>query len=177
MFNESVKVINMKKYLLSLLVVSGFIVYSLNQKNKTEGLTTVDAGTILPKNKNGDISVTPSSTFGDKKIELTLKPTSYLASMSSTYIDGQYEGSLSDAYYGYVKVKVIITGGKITDIIFLDYPSDREHSISINKYAMPILKNEALKIQNFKVDSVTGATDTSFAFKESLASALQKASK
>jgi uncharacterized protein with FMN-binding domain len=75
-----------------------------------------------------------------------------------------------------VQVKVAIQNGKIADVQFLDYPQDRGHSIEINSYAIPILKSEAIQIQNSSVDIVSGATETSLAFIQSLASALAQAS-
>ena len=98
----------------------------------------------------------------------TLKP-------KSIYNDGQYTGNSADAYYGNVQVAAIIQDGKITDIKFLDYPSDRGHSIQINNYATPILRSEAIQAQSAQVDTVSGATDTSNAFVESLSSALSQA--
>jgi uncharacterized protein with FMN-binding domain len=42
----------------------------------------------------------------------------------------------------------------------------------INKEAMPYLKQEAIAAQSTNVDIVSGATDSSMAFQESLGSAL-----
>lgn len=91
------------------------------------------------------------------------------------YVDGTYIGSVADAYYGNIQVQAVISGGKLTDVIFLQYPNDRGHSVSINNYAMPILKSEAIQAQSAQVNSVSGASDTSAAFQESLASALSQA--
>lgn len=92
-----------------------------------------------------------------------------------TFKDGEFIGNIADAYYGNVQVKTIIQGGKIIDVQFLDYPSDRKKSIEINRGAMPLLKTEAIQIQNAQVDIVSGATLTSQAFQESLADALSQA--
>ena len=91
------------------------------------------------------------------------------------YIDGTYTGSAADAYYGNIQVKVNISKGKIADVIFLQYPSDRSTSQYINSQAMPYLKQEAIQAQSANVNGVSGATDTSIAFKESLTSALAQA--
>ncbi|MDE2001425.1 MAG: FMN-binding protein [Patescibacteria group bacterium] len=88
------------------------------------------------------------------------------------YADGTFTGNPADAYYGTVQVQATIQNGKITDVQFLQYPSDRSTSRYINGQAMPYLKQEAIQAQNANVDIVSGATDTSFAFRESLASAL-----
>ncbi len=91
------------------------------------------------------------------------------------YADGQYNGSVADAYYGNVQVAVTVSGGKISNVQFLDYPHDRSTSREINSQAMPYLIQEALQAQNANVDVISGATFTSQAFVESLASALAKA--
>jgi uncharacterized protein with FMN-binding domain len=80
-----------------------------------------------------------------------------------------------DAYYGNVQVQVTVNGGKITDVQFLDYPQDRGTSREINGQATPLLAQEAIAVQNANVDIISGATDTSMAFQQSLAVALSQA--
>jgi uncharacterized protein with FMN-binding domain len=88
------------------------------------------------------------------------------------YKDGSYTGNSADAYYGYVQVQAIIKGGKIADVKVLQSPNDRSTSIRINSQAMPYLVQEAIQVQNAKVNVVSGATDSSYAFQESLGTAL-----
>lgn len=88
------------------------------------------------------------------------------------YKNGSYTGSPADAYYGTVQVKAVIQGGQISDVQFLQYPSDRSTSRYINSQAMPLLTQEAIQAQNANVSGVSGATATSGAFIQSLASAL-----
>jgi uncharacterized protein with FMN-binding domain len=82
---------------------------------------------------------------------------------------------VADAYYGKVQVKAVISGGKIIDVQFLDYPKDRQNSVQVNLRAMPILTREAISIQDANVDTVSGASLTSAAFRESLTAALAQA--
>jgi uncharacterized protein with FMN-binding domain len=91
------------------------------------------------------------------------------------YKDGTFTGNSDNAFYGNVQVKVIILGGKITDVQFLQHPSDATRSIAINTLAMPNLRQEVIQAQNAQVDIVSGATDTSDAFIQSLSSALNQA--
>ncbi len=91
------------------------------------------------------------------------------------YVDGNYTGSVADAYYGYVQVQAIIQGGKITDVKFLQYPSSHSTSVYINSQAMPYLTQEAIQAQSANINGVSGATATSQAFAQSLYSALAKA--
>src|SRR5579884_333288 len=94
---------------------------------------------------------------------------------SSAYRDGTYTGDSADANWGQVQVQVVISNGKISNVQFLDYPHDRSRSREINAMADPVLIQEAISAQQTQVDVVSGATDTSEAFIESLGSALQQA--
>jgi len=72
-------------------------------------------------------------------------------------------------------VQVVVQGGKLTDVTFLDYPQTHQTSVYINSQAMPYLKQEAIQAQSANVNMVSGATLTSQAFIQSLASALSQA--
>ncbi len=91
------------------------------------------------------------------------------------YRDGTYTGDVADAYYGNVQVQVTVSGGKISDVQFLQYPNDNRTSQFINSQAMPVLRSEAISAQSANVDGVSGASATSGAFIQSLGSALSKA--
>ncbi len=108
-------------------------------------------------------------------IPITPAPPPVPPTNTGRYRNGSYVGDVTDAYYGNVQVQAIIANGKISDVQFLDYPQDRGNSIRINRYAMPILISEAINAQSANVDGVSGATATSGAFNESLASALAQA--
>jgi uncharacterized protein with FMN-binding domain len=82
---------------------------------------------------------------------------------------------VADAYYGPVQVQAIIQGGRLVGVNFLQYPGDRSTSRQINSQAMPMLKTEALRAQSANVSGVSGASDTSQAFVQSLSDALAKA--
>lgn len=152
----------MRKILLSFFVIVVFAFYVLHQKQEqSEG--------VVPSpptpTSSGSISNTGTSSIS--------QPTSSTA--QGAYKDGTYIGDTANAFYGNMQVKVTIRGGKITDVAFLQYPNDRGQSIMINQRAMPILKQEAIAAQNAQVDTVSGATDSSQAFRESLAQALSQA--
>ena len=154
----------MKKVLLSGFIVFTFIGYALQQRVDTQNIQAI-VPTGLP---------TPTST-PQPKADQPLTGTPTPAQTSGQYRNGQYTGSVADAYYGNVQVKAIITNGKISDVQFLQYPNDRRTSQMINSQAMPYLTEEAIQAQNAQVDGVTGATQTSRAFIESLTSALSQA--
>lgn len=144
-----------KKVALSLAVILGFIFFSYTQM-------TGD------KEDDGVVKL-PDMLQPAKKNIQTLK------TINITYQNGEYIGPVVDAYYGNVQVKAVIEEGKLTDVVFMDYPHDRQTSERVNQQAMPYLKEEALQAQSAEVDIVTGATQTSLAFKKSLQSALEKA--
>jgi len=101
--------------------------------------------------------------------------TSVSTASQGQYRDGTYTGAAADASYGTVQVAAVITSGKLADINFLSYPNDRQHSVQVSSYALPILRQEAIAVQSAKIDTVSGASYTSAAFKESLGSALNQA--
>ena len=92
------------------------------------------------------------------------------------YADGVYTGPAADAYYGIIQLQALVQGGRLTALKVLQYPSDRRTSISINRQALPLLRDEAISAQSANVDIISGATLTSRAFIQSLRGALKKAS-
>ena len=66
---------------------------------------------------------------------------------------------------------------KITAVSVPTYPNHTDRSIYINQTAIPILKAEALRAQSASINMVSGATDSSDAFAQSLQSAILKAKK
>lgn len=167
----------MKRFLLSLAVVAASAAYVLYQGlggggpaapavAATPPAAATQQGASLPVASSATRSAPPSA------------PRSALASATKSagqYADGTYVGTSANAYYGMVQVQAAISGGKLTGVTFLSYPSDRSTSRYINAQAMPYLTQEALQVQGANVDIVSGATDTSLAFRQSLASALAQA--
>ena|SRR5665213_202726 len=110
-----------------------------------------------------------ASAIPSRQIQPTTKPTLGL------YANGTYTGSSANAYYGTVQVQAVVQNGKLANVQFLQYPSDRSTSRYINGQAMPILQSEAIQVQSSNVNTVSGATFTSQAFQQSLSSALSQA--
>jgi uncharacterized protein with FMN-binding domain len=151
----------MKKIALGLFVAVSFIVYALHGRHEASGAVTTPKTSPAPTN-SGTSTVTPAS------------PSTGTAS-SSQLKDGSYTGNAADAIYGYIQVQAVIQGGKLTDVVFLQSPNDRSTSREINNQAMPMLKQEAISAQSAQVDGVSGATDSSQAFVQSLGAALKQA--
>jgi uncharacterized protein with FMN-binding domain len=140
---------------------------------------------IIVGNKNTSVTPTvpPTDTPTPTQSGGTPVPTSSLPTATPTptsapkgqYKDGSYTGSVEDAFYGNIQVQAKISGGKITDVVFLQFPNDNRTSIFINSQADPMLTQEAIQAQNANVDIVSGASASSGAFKLSLANALAQA--
>lgn len=64
---------------------------------------------------------------------------------------------------------------KITAVRIPLYPNHTDRSIFINRQALPILIQETIQAQSSAVNLVSGATDTSDAFQQSLQSAILQA--
>ncbi|GLW69521.1 FMN-binding protein [Kitasatospora phosalacinea] len=86
-------------------------------------------------------------------------------------------GSAVNTRYGPVQVKVTVTGGKISRIDVVQYPTRDRRDREINEYAVPVLNQEAIAAQSADIDVVSGATYTSDGYTRSLQSALDQLGK
>lgn len=173
----------MKKIFLSLSLILSFTAYTLYVRIlKSEPPIATNPQPNKPKKTlvlpqyNQIIPNTPkatSSTITSNTTSTSTKPQT--VTNTGKYKNGNYTGNTVDAYYGSVQVSVSISGGKISDVQFLNYPQDRNTSVRINTRAMPYLISEAISIQDSNVDIVSGASFTSKAYRKSLASALSQA--
>lgn len=146
----------MTKVVVSAFIIGVFLLYSLIH------------GRADAANVPSTVTTSRSSTSSATTPGATTVP-------GARYKDGSYTGSVDDAQWGYIQVKAIIQSGKITDVQFLQYPNERSRSVDINSYADPQLTQEAVAAQSAQVDIVTGATDSSEAFIQSLSDALTQA--
>lgn len=156
----------MKKFVVAVFIVGAFILYSFWYHSNAVALEPTNSTTA--SSASSSTSATPTNGAS---------PTTVAAgtSGSGSYKDGTYIGSVADATWGNIQVKAVIQNGKITSVQFLQYPNDRNRSIMINSYADPQLSSEAIQAQSANVDIVTGATDSSQAFIQSLSDALSQA--
>lgn len=166
----------MKKTLATIILIgaSAFYLFSRSSSGGTPtafGATPGAAGA-------GTITISPAAQ--------TNAPTTTTAPSSSSgsapapvaqgkYKDGSYTGSVADAYYGSVEVRATVKGGALSNVSFIQFPNGHQTSVYINEQAMPMLTQEAIAAQNANVNIISGATDTSLAFQQSLGTALSKA--
>lgn len=178
----------MKKLVISAIFIglsSLYVLYRPQIAVQTATSTPSVSGTVGPNSSGITTTIRrmiedDDDDDGPRVIRPNTTPAPLPASPSQTtttavYKDGTYTGSVADAFYGLVQVKATIVKGRITDVVFLSYPSDRATSVSINSQAMPYLKQEAIAAQTANVNIISGATETSLAFKQSLSFALASA--
>lgn len=178
----------MKKIFLSLSLIAAFFIYLLVKRaNLGTALATAPGPGTTGSTGNGNSQPAapaassasnppasqPQNQTPNNPPATPAQPAQTAA--SSRYRDGSYVGSVADAYYGYVQVKAVIRNGAIADVQFLQYPNTHSYSVYVNSQAMPYLTQEAVQAQNANVDIVSGATQTSLAFIQSLGSALTQA--
>ncbi len=169
----------MKKYLLSGAMVFLFVLYLVYQRmgitpnNQVLSVATPNDSTLASGN-DPTTSVPTASAPPANSTSLPAKSTPHTI-VTSGLKDGTYTGTQADAYYGYIQVQAIIQNGKLADVQFLQYPNDQGESIKINTRALPLLRSEAIIAQSANVAIVSRATDSSQAFRQSLASALSQA--
>ncbi len=163
----------MKKFLVALFIIGAFILYSFLYRANPVALVPTPATKAGPSGSSSAPSAGSSpSVSGSNSAGTSSNPSTPATSGDK---DGSYTGSVAGAHWGNIQVKATIQNGKVTNIEFLQYPDDRNRSIQINNYADPQLANEAIQAQSATVDIITGATDSSEAFMQSLSDALSQA--
>ena len=173
----------LKKFIAAIVVIGTFGLYIFTQRSNTQNpavATTENSSSSSPTT----ISISPPTSKPAPNTKPKTTPTPAPAPTPTpaqkpvakgAFNDGTYTGTVEDAYFGNVQVQAVITNGKLSDVIFLQYPQDRSTSLRKSQMSMPILKSEVISAQSSKVDTVSGATATSMAFSASIQSALDHA--
>ena len=91
--------------------------------------------------------------------------------------DGDFIGDPADCVWGSVQVELVVKGGAITSVSFLQMPDHRRRSAEISDWVAIYLIREAIQEQSSEVDLISSATATSLAFQQAVANALSKAKK
>jgi uncharacterized protein with FMN-binding domain len=156
--------------------IGGYVYWSGSQSSSaSSSVTATTSGTsAASETLNPNASGTVASSGGTAPS--TSGSSGSGSSSAGAFKDGTYTGSVANnSIYGPVQVSATIKSGKLTDVTFLQYPSDQEHSVEVSNMSMPILKSEAIASQSASVNIVSGATQTSEAFQQTLQSALSQA--
>jgi uncharacterized protein with FMN-binding domain len=120
--------------------------------------------------------VSPSPSLGPSPSASGASPTpTPTGTATGAPKDGQYTGPAVITPFGNVQVRLIISGGKITDVQALALTNDSRRSVAISNFAAPRLHDEVLQAQSAQVNSISGATYTSAAYMQSAQAALDQA--
>ena len=84
-------------------------------------------------------------------------------------------GAVETTMYGPMQVKVTLEGQKITNVAVVQETNDGQESQQIDSFSIPKLTAETLAAQSARIDTVSGATQTSTGYIGSLQSALDQA--
>jgi uncharacterized protein with FMN-binding domain len=108
----------------------------------------------------------------------TTKPKARMTSAASpkTSATRTITGAVETTMYGPMQVKVTLEGQKITGVSVVQETNDGQESQQIDSFSIPKLTAETLAAQSARIDTVSGATQTSTGYIGSLQSALDQAS-
>lgn len=93
---------------------------------------------------------------------------------TSTATAQVFKGPFEDQRWGPVRATITVKHKKITKVSISVSP-ENPRSQFIDDQAVPLLKTETLQAQNATIDQISGATDTSDAYIQSLHAAVKKA--
>jgi len=130
-----------------------------------QGSSASSAPTVSPS-----ASGAPPSGAGSPSPSASATPTP-----STGLSNGTYTGQTFTNFYGPVQVQLVISGGRITSVKTLQQPSSDPQSSFVASRAMPVLREEVLQAQSARIDVVSGATQDSESYAQSVQSALDQA--
>lgn len=117
----------------------------------------------------------PSPTHPAASTKPSPSPTRAVSPSPSAAASRTITGPVEDNQYGPVQVQITVSGSRITAVKTLQLPTDRARSAYISSVAGPMLVREATQAQSANIDSVSGASFTSYSFAESLQAAISQA--
>jgi uncharacterized protein with FMN-binding domain len=156
-----------KTRLVSILVATLGVLGLLASFHTTAGTSTRTAGAAT-KGTTPPATAAPPPQGTTPSTAATPPPTTNTGNQT-------VEGDAISTRYGDVQVRVVVSGGHLVDVQAVQLPSDRARSQAISSDSGPLLRNEALRAQSARINSVSGATYTSDGYAQSLQSALDRA--
>lgn len=143
---------------------------------RTPPTSAIGSGAALPAQPGSSASPSSgSSTSSGGPPAGPQPPTPTPSPRSNGLKSGTFTGADYPNQFGDVQVKITVSGGKITDVTALQYPTDRARSALISQQAIPLLREEVLQAQTANIDILGGATFTTESYAESVQSALDQA--
>jgi uncharacterized protein with FMN-binding domain len=145
-----------------LLTVAGLVpLWRYEAAPHTSSEVTADAG-VVPQVDTQAVPA-PTTPGGSGYETVTPPPTTTKPAATSKTVNGK----LVKTIHGDVQVQVVFQGDKITSVKFLKQPNTAP-----TRMAVPTLVQETLQAGTANVDSVSGATQTSEAYVQSLQAAI-----
>ncbi|OZG57646.1 FMN-binding domain-containing protein [Bifidobacterium tissieri] len=139
--------------------------------------STSQSGTLGASSGADSTDSTDSGTTGNSTDDSSNSSDSSDSASGSagTLTDGTYTSVASPNEYGEVQLQVVVKDGKITSVNAITYPNHTDRSRSISAQAIPELAERAISKQSSDIQFVSGATETSTAFVNSLQDAINQA--
>lgn len=164
----------MKRIVLWFMSTLSAVVILFGYKTSTSAtmLDTANSASLKPVTITSTPTPTPAPTATTTKTSTKTAAAAKTATKTAT--KKTVTGPVVQTRWGPVQVQLTVSGGKVTAVEVLQYPSGGR-SDQINAYALPILVSETMKAQSAKIDMVSGATYTSTGYLQSLQSALDQA--
>ena len=135
------------------------------------GVPQANPSAVPSKSTAGQPSKKPTSKPSAKP-SATAAPTQS-APQPSGATDGSFTGDAISMRYGVVQVKITVQNGKITDAQAVKAPSGSNDRYT--QMAVPRLRQQTIAAQSANIQGVSGASFTSYAWYQSLASAIAQA--
>ncbi|GLZ60146.1 MULTISPECIES: FMN-binding protein [Micromonospora] len=138
-------------------------------------------GEVATPSKTADAPVTPKpgkTTARPSGTKTTTKaPSTPRTTKAAQPTTRRVTGSGFDNEYGYVQVQIVVSGNRIVEAVALSLPSGGEsdiHSSDVrDRYDGS--GGEVVQKQNANLNTVSGATETSNSYRQSLRSAIEQA--
>lgn len=137
--------------------------------------TTASAPTSIVSGTTGSAGTSSGTSGGGTSSGSSSSSSSSSGSAGTSSGTKTVTGSVASTQWGPVQVELTVSGGKITKVSVLQYPSGNPKDEEINDYALPILVQETTDQQSASIDMVSGATVTSTGYIQSLQSAIDQA--
>jgi uncharacterized protein with FMN-binding domain len=139
---------------------------------KKSSTTKTSSGSASSANATTSPSDTTQSTTTS---EPSAAPSTPATPTPKAAKDQTVTGATAQTRWGPVQVQITVKDGKIVDAVGVQYPNGDRRSLWISQQAIPWLVEETLSEQIANVQNIGGATYTTNGWRQSLASAMQKA--
>jgi uncharacterized protein with FMN-binding domain len=140
---------------------------SAASSTRTSGSKRASGSPGTPSGAGTTPPVTSTGSAAGKKTSAG-SPTPTPTPMSTRTVTG----TVASTPYGPMQVQVTLAGTRITKVTVLQQTNDGAESGQIDSFAIPKLTAETLTAQSARIDTVSGATQTSTGYIQSLQSAL-----